>query len=106
MDRLEWQIEKCFKLEEENEKLKTMVTLSSSIDKENNRLKNTLEVMTDAYDVGVSIRDKMRKENDKLKESLDTRIAEIEVHFDFIVENDLMNKFNVWIETYNSTQTD
>ena len=42
--------------------------------------------------------EKLKAENEKLKDSLKTRIAEVEVHFAFLEENNLNDLFNSWLE--------
>jgi hypothetical protein len=42
---------------------------------------------------------RLEKENEELEDSLATRIAEVEVHFSFIDENGLMEKFDDWLVT-------
>ena len=46
--------------------------------------------------------EKLKEENEKLKDSLETRVAEVELHFQFIVDNDLEETFNNWIDRTSS----
>ena len=70
--------EACYDIISLRENLKALSSNYEDIEAENNRLKNSLTVMTDAYDVGVAIRDKMRIENEKLKDEIETLSLEFD----------------------------
>ena len=70
--------EACHDIISLRENLKALSSNYEDIEAENNRLKNSLTVMTDAYDVGVVLRDRMRKENELLKRE----IKDISLEFD------------------------
>ena len=53
----------------------------------------------------LSIYENLKEDNEKLKESLALRVAEVELHFQFIWENDLQETFNSWICSARKAQT-